>query len=213
MINEAKHTLRKKLREQLRELDGEFISNASEALCQQIIKHGVITDEARYIALYAALGSEVDLSSLHGMTANKVFLYPLCHDQGVMSYHHVDSPDELRSGKYGILEPDPLLHPEIAISEVDLFFCPGIAFSRDGARLGQGAGYYDRALAQRSGIAVRPSTQTSASSLTAHHATQVPVYGVGLEQQLYDTIPTESHDVIMDAVITEQAVYITTKPH
>ena len=54
---------------------------------------------------------------------------------------------ELTPGMLGILEPDPAKHAEVAISDIDIFLCPGLAFGRDCTRLGHGGGFYDRTLA------------------------------------------------------------------
>lgn len=65
----------------------------------------------------------------------------------------------------------------------DFVLVPGLAFSRDGHRLGRGGGFYDRLLAGR-----------------ARHAVKV---GVCFSLQLHDRIPTEAHDVTLDAVISD----------
>src|SRR3954466_13039920 len=58
--------------------------------------------------------------------------------------------DELVVGKWKILEPprdrwgDP--EREIRADETDLVIVPGVGFGRNGARMGNGQGYYDRLL-------------------------------------------------------------------
>ena len=65
----------------------------------------------------------------------------------------------------------------------DFVLVPGLAFSRNGYRLGRGGGFYDRLLAGRARDAVK--------------------VGVGFELQLTDDIPRAEHDVILDRVITD----------
>lgn len=68
-------------------------------------------------------------------------------------------------------------------------FClvPGVAFTSDGHRLGQGGGYYDRFLAQN------PFIRTA---------------GVCYALQLTDSLPHAPHDRVMEAIITEQTVEV-----
>lgn len=65
----------------------------------------------------------------------------------------------------------------------DVVIVPGLAFTAEGERLGQGGGWYDKFLPN-----VRPSCTT---------------IGVGFGQQLVESIPTESHDVTLDYVVTD----------
>ena len=66
----------------------------------------------------------------------------------------------------------------------DFVLVPGLAFSRDGHRLGRGGGFYDRLLAGRARDAVK--------------------VGVCFALQLHEAIPSEVHDVVLDAVITDK---------
>ncbi len=98
---------------------------------------------------------------------------------------------ELVAGTWGILEPPPARRHQadktVDPESLDLVMVPGVAFDRNGGRLGNGAGYYDRLLCE-----VRPDTVLT---------------GVCFESQLIDEIPMEQHDVYMDNVITERAIY------
>jgi 5-formyltetrahydrofolate cyclo-ligase len=71
--------------------------------------------------------------------------------------------------------------------ELDLVVVPGVGFSRDGARMGSGQGYYDRLLER-----VRPDC---------------PLVGLCYECQLFDELVVSPHDVFMDKVVTEASVY------
>lgn len=67
-------------------------------------------------------------------------------------------------------------------AELDFIIVPGIAFSMQGDRLGSGYGYYDRFL-KRADTAYR--------------------LAVAWECQLKDTLPAETHDIKMHAILTE----------
>ena len=93
---------------------------------------------------------------------------------------------QLQPGRWGLLEPAPD-HPCWLedLTRIDLVVIPGLAFDRRGNRLGLGGGYYDRFLAQV-------------------NATKA---GLIYSALLLDTLPTETHDIPMDLVITEAAAY------
>jgi 5-formyltetrahydrofolate cyclo-ligase len=99
--------------------------------------------------------------------------------------------EELEEGTYSILEPRAGLRDErdreVDIGEVDLAVVPGVAFDREGGRMGHGKGYYDRLLGR-----ARPDT---------------PLVGLAFECQLFAEIPMDENDVPMDKIITEREVY------
>ena len=103
----------------------------------------------------------------------------------------LESMDELTPLTLGILEPKPELRSiarkKIAVADLDLIMVPGVAFDARGGRLGHGRGFYDRLLAR-----TRPDTSAVA---------------VAFECQLLDRIPMGPHDVPVNKLITEKAVY------
>jgi 5-formyltetrahydrofolate cyclo-ligase len=135
-------------------------------------------------ALPAALASGkrivVPYCTVDELGANKLGLWRL------------ESMDELIVGKWKILEPprerwgEP--GKEVPPQELDLVIVPGVGFSRSGGRMGNGQGYYDRLLAS-----VR---------------TDCVLIGLCYECQLFDDLVVSPHDVFMDKVVTERAVYL-----
>jgi 5-formyltetrahydrofolate cyclo-ligase len=99
--------------------------------------------------------------------------------------------DELAVGKWKILEPPRERWDEpgkvVDPAELDLVVVPGVAFSRSGGRMGNGQGYYDRLLATVRG--------------------DCGLIGLCYECQLFDDLIAGPHDVFMDQVVTEAAVY------
>lgn len=103
----------------------------------------------------------------------------------------LQSMDELIVGKWNILEPPHARWgepgKEIPPAELDLVIVPGVGFSRSGARMGNGQGYYDR--------------------LLLHVRFNCPLIALCYECQLFDNLIVGPHDVFMDKVVTERAVY------
>lgn len=184
----TKETQRKVLSKKLSRLSIADITKNSQRICQKILQ-SFNYRTTKNIATFAAHGTEPNLTSLHNLLPTQNFLYPLCHPKGILSYHHVTEPDELLIGKYGIREPDPSVHPEIDLYDIDLFLCPGLGFSTNGYRLGHGGGYYDRALEKRN---------TTRS---------VDICGIGFHLQLSDELLCEKHDIQMDYLITEKDIF------
>ncbi|MGV0624708.1 5-formyltetrahydrofolate cyclo-ligase [Mycolicibacter minnesotensis] len=91
-------------------------------------------------------------------------------------------PESLTTARFGLLEPpQPWLDGQ-ALAEADLVVVPAVAVDRRGARLGRGAGFYDRSLHFR-----RP---------------QIPLIAVVRDSELLDEVPAEAHDVPMTHALT-----------
>ena len=102
---------------------------------------------AKTVFCYVSYNGEVDtLDLLSEISKEKTLVVPYCiDDDGNMIAVKINSTDDLVKGMYGILEPKkPVEFPK---EEIDFVIVPGVAFSKDGYRLGYGKGYYDRFLA------------------------------------------------------------------
>ena len=101
---------------------------------------------------------------------------------------------ELPRDAWGIPEPDPAWLPvDLRRAARVLVAVPGLAFDRQGNRLGRGKGYYDRFLA---------TARRAAKSVTA--------LGVCLSEQLVDAVPHGERDQRLDGVITERETILFT---
>jgi len=147
---------------------------------------------AQSILYYVSVRSEVDTRTgiELGWQAEKRVAVPFCKGDHLVLFR-IQNWEELTTGHFRVPEPHPTLRnvPErhVAPRELDLLFVPGVAFDPQGGRLGYGKGYFDRLLAS-----------------TSAHALRI---GLAFESQMVANVPTEPHDVPMDWVITEQAVY------
>lgn len=124
------------------------------------------------------------------LASGKKIVVPYCVD-GELELFHLERLDELETGMYRILEPKQELRSvpakQVDVRELDLIMVPGVAFDRRGGRTGHGKGYYDKLLEH-----ARPDT---------------PLVALAFECQLFDEIPMQEHDVFMDKIVTEAAVY------
>lgn len=124
------------------------------------------------------------------LASGKRIAVPYCTND-ILELFELENMDELVTGMYKILEPKPELRtqPErrVDVRTVDLIMVPGVAFDRRGARMGHGFGYYDK--------------------LLEHARGDAPLVALAFECQLFPEIPTQPHDIFMDRIITEQAIY------
>ncbi|MCM1440335.1 MAG: 5-formyltetrahydrofolate cyclo-ligase [Roseburia sp.] len=141
---------------------------------------------AEHILIYHSLSDELPTGNfLNKWKGSKHFYLPRVNGVNLEILPYDES--RLESGAFHIEEPqgDNIIDPE----SIDLIIVPGVAYDRKGGRLGRGKGFYDRLL-----------SETKATKI-----------GVGYEFQLFDEIPQESHDVRMDAVITQRNTIIIRK--
>jgi 5-formyltetrahydrofolate cyclo-ligase len=141
-----------------------------------------------YVDVRAEVRTRNDLST--ALASGKRIVVPYCVD-GELELFHLESMDELETGMYRILEPKAELRnvpaKRVEVEELDLIMVPGVAFDRRGARTGHGKGYYDKLLEH-----ARPDT---------------PLVALAFECQMFEEIPVAEHDVFMDKIVTESAVY------
>lgn len=109
------------------------------------------------------------------------------HTNTLDLYRVDDLKSQLASGLWGIREPVIERCKRLSeINEVEFVLLPGIAFSRDGARLGYGGGFYDKLLAH---APHRPTLVTAA-------------YGL----QIVARIPQEATDVRVEWIVTQEEI-------
>lgn len=139
--------------------------------------------KAKTVLLYAALPDEPDTAALidHFAALGRQVLLPTVvgEDLWLRTY---TSPQESAIGAFGIFEPTGPRFTDFAA--IDWALVPGVAFSPAGQRLGRGRGYYDRLLSHPDFGGVKK-------------------VGCAFRYQLFPTLPTEPHDILMDNVVTD----------
>jgi 5-formyltetrahydrofolate cyclo-ligase len=147
---------------------------------------------AKTVMFYVDVRDEVRTRQAlpEALKSGKRIVVPYCLD-GELELFHLESMDELELGMYRILEPKPELRTvkekHLQPEDLDLVMVPGVAFDRNGGRTGHGKGYYDK--------------------LLQHARADAPLVALSFECQLFDEIPTGDHDIYMDKIVTEDAVY------
>lgn len=177
----TKQEIRKSIRAEKKNHSQQELSMWSEEICC-ILENSERFIQAKTVLLYYALPDEVDtIHLIRKYAGRKQILLPVIQGAS-LSIRRYESGQLLSDNNaFGILEPTG---PDIKLKEtdIDLAIIPGMAFCRDGRRLGRGKGYYDRLLSDL------PDT----------------VYKMGLcfPFQMLEEIPTETHDILMNQIIT-----------
>ena len=170
-----KRTLRRSVRAEIAKLSDEekvLLSARIFATIEQL----EAVENATVVALYAALADEPQSAEIIDRLAKskRVVLPRIKGDE--MDFY--DISEGVSEGSFGILEP--IATTPIEPSEIDVMVVPGVAFTRNGARLGRGKGFYDKYLS-RNGF-------------------RAYTIGVCYPCQIVESIPTEEHDKTLDRV-------------
>ncbi len=176
-VVQGKSDQRAQARRRRRSLSASERESASSAIATRLTE---LLSGAGTVSSYVAIRDEPDLSALNQALVGEGRLVLPCILDGALVMVRIDAATEFVESAFGVPEP----HGEsVDPATIDVVLVPGLAFDADGARMGYGAGYYDRFLA------VLPA------------ATQF--VGVCFEVSIVDRVLTESHDVRMHRVVTE----------
>jgi 5-formyltetrahydrofolate cyclo-ligase len=173
-------------REALKEnpLRGALDSALAERLRKVIDRYDV-----RCIGFYWPVAGEFDARDvmtqwLAANDAREAALPIVVQPHAPMAFHAWHAHSAMKTGRYRIPVPE-----EERVVVPELLLIPCVGFDTERFRLGYGGGYYDRTLA-------------------AWPADKKPVtIGIAFESGKCDTLPRETHDMPLDAIVTESAVY------
>ena len=100
------------------------------------------------ILTYVSVGSEVDtLNLIKELIDLKKIAVPKVEGD-VINFYFISSLNDLKKGKFGILEPTT--EEKVKDFSNSCLLVPGICFNKKGYRIGYGKGYYDRFLSNYS---------------------------------------------------------------
>lgn len=182
-----KKDIRKEKIAALKSLSGNKKQEAEEKIYHHLYRSRY-WQEASTIALTMAQGFELNTMPIveEAWRTNKTIVMPRAKKNHVMDFVLFNENTPMITSSFGLLEPDPTLK-SITKEAIDLVIVPGLAFSKDGYRVGFGGGYYDRFLADFTGTKM----------------------ALVLKEQQIDFWSPEFFDVPMDVLITEEKVIQT----
>ena len=161
---------------------------------QAVARHVAATSwlaPGKRIGLYASMPQELGTEPLIELALERgceVYLPRITHFRA-RRMRFVPLGDRGRKHAFGMHEPEG--HEWLGARFMDTIFCAGVGFDRRGARLGHGAGFYDRALAFRS---------------VRSHWRGPRLVGVAYSFQVVPEIPVEATDIFMDALVTDRGI-------
>ena len=130
---------------------------------------------------YIAFDGEVDTQDMikKARILGKIIAVPVCRKNRQIMPCILNDKTKLVRGLYGISEP--AIKEPVSMQDLDLVIVPGVAFDKEGMRLGRGKGYYDRFLKK------------------VHD--RLPSIGLAFDFQILPSTPATSFDVSVDRVI------------
>ena len=172
-----KDEIREDMRAKRRALSKDEVKIKSDEIRQRLL--GVErVKQAKTICTFISAFKEPDTVAII-----KKIVVPITDiESGTLSLSYINSMDDMKKGAYGILEPKTVRKADE--NNIDVILVPGLAFDRNGGRMGFGKGYYDRLLESSKAVKI----------------------GLCYDFQILEKIPTEIHDVPMNFVITEKEI-------
>lgn len=170
---------KKYIRDEIRKIKSvlsDFEKNkASEIIFSRLVKSKE-WNKAQNILLYYSLPDELHTNIFFEKIKDKNLFLPKVEGNDLIILPY--KKNELTKGAFSILEPQGYsgINPDI----LELIIVPGVAFDKELNRLGRGKGYYDKLLSLCKALKI----------------------GICYDFQLIDKIPTETHDIKMDIIIT-----------
>lgn len=177
-----KKQLRKEILEKRNTLDAFDVLDKSTIITEKLIDLDIFEEDMN-VLVYMDFRNEVMTEFIRAYldTIHANIIIPKAHfKEKKMTLHHIENIETLVLSKYGILEPSN--EKEVQPEAIDVVLIPGVAFDKDGYRLGYGGGFYDRLLPQLK---------------------DQPKIAIAFDLQLVDKVPREAHDTKVDTIITE----------
>lgn len=184
-LKQAKRAVRREVLAARDAISADERAAMSAAIAQRLLGLPEAEDAATVMAFWS-FGSEVDTARLIDrlVAEGRVVALPRIEDADVVPVAYQPG-DPMAATTFGAMEPTAgrALGPD----QLDLVVVPGVAFDRDGNRVGYGGGFYDRLLPR-----LRPG---------------VPAVGVAFGLQVVGRVPSGGTDRVVDTIVTEDEVF------
>jgi 5-formyltetrahydrofolate cyclo-ligase len=142
--------------------------------------------QADTVMFYISKDGEVDTTGMieDALRMGKRVVVPmtLVKEKKIIPSELKDYKKELGKGPYGIYQPKKSFLRKVSLKDIDLIIVPGVAFDRQGNRLGRGGGYFDRFLAKLK-------------------KRNIPMFGLAFKFQILKQLPVLSHDIPVTKLI------------
>ena len=173
-----KKELRRQIRQLKREMTEEQIVTASEKLGELFVTTSQYKN-AKTIYGYLPYNQEVRTVPMleRAIRDGKRVAVPKVYGDD-MKFIYMDDLSRVELGYAGI--PEPVDDEPVADDPTALVLMPGMAFTKNGDRMGYGGGFYDKFLASE-----------------PNHPTVALCYGF----QMVESLPTEEYDIPVDCVL------------
>jgi 5-formyltetrahydrofolate cyclo-ligase len=186
-VAHTKVELRHKMRERLAGLSLPRVRAASEAVEARLVRLPEFA-RARSFLVYVSRRHEIDTHGLiQRLLARRCRVCVPRFEEATREYavsELRDFHEELAEGKFRILEPKPDKFRHVRAESLEVFVMPGLAFDKQGNRLGRGKGYFDRLLQHARGTKI----------------------ALAYDFQVLNEILAEAHDVRLDFIVTETKI-------
>ena len=188
-IGNEKKQVRREILEVREKMDIEEKTNYDKIIIDKFLRSSYYKKSTN-IFIYISYGSEIDTKYIieRAIKEGKNIYCPRTEfSTRLMNAVKIENFDNLIKSKYGALEPkegEPFIDP----NDLDLIVVPGVAFDKNGGRLGYGAGFYDRYFKR----------------INDDNKSRITKLVLAYDFQLIDKIPTDKEDVLIDLVVTEK---------
>lgn len=167
MCPEKKKTIDRKIKNKLLNLWA--IRGCDKILCY--VSTEIEVDTREFIEALLQMGKRVAVPRCEGERSN-------------MNFYYINSLEELVTGSFGVMEPDPANCVMVGDTNNAVCIVPAFMFDKSGYRLGYGKGYYDRYLSRYNGTTI----------------------GICYAENLKDELFHGKYDRAVDMVVTEREI-------